>query len=60
MIAKDLLSAFDPEDLNQSGPRTATATESWPPAAAGGHDLVQDFLGRPLSPDPFHQWLSGS
>jgi len=60
VIAKDLFSAFDPDDLRSAG--TAHRYRDRVLAAGGsrdGHDLVQDFLGRPLRPDRFHQWLSG-
>ena len=52
VIAKDLFSAFDPDDLQSAG--TAHRYRDRVLAAGGsrdGHDLVQDFLGRPLSPD---------
>lgn len=59
VIAKDLFSAFDPDDLQSLG--TAHRFRDRVLAAGGsrdGHDLVEDFLGRPLSTEAFHRWLS--
>jgi thimet oligopeptidase len=59
VIAKDLFSAFDPDDLQSPG--TAHRYRDRVLAAGGsrdGHDLVEDFLGRPLSTEAFHRWLS--
>ncbi len=59
VIAKDLLSVFDPDDLQS--PRTAHRYRDRVLAAGGsrdGHDLVEDFLGRPLSTEAFHRWLA--
>ena len=59
VIAKDLFSAFDPDDLQSPG--TAHRFRDRVLAAGGsrdGHDLVEDFLGRPFSTEAFHRWLS--
>ena len=59
VIAKDLFSAFDPDDLQSPGP--AHRYRDRVLAAGGsrdGHDLVEDFLGRPVSTEAFHRWLS--
>lgn len=59
VIAKDLFSAFDPGDLQAPG--TAHRYRDRVLAVGGsrdGHDLVEDFLGRPLSREAFHRWLS--
>ena len=59
VIAKDLFSAFDPDNLQS--PQTAHRFRDRVLAVGGsrdGHDLVEDFLGRPLSTEAFHQWLS--
>jgi thimet oligopeptidase len=60
VIAKDLFSAFDPEDL-LSGEVAARYRDTV--LARGGSadaaDLVADFLGRPYSFDAFETWLRG-
>ena len=60
VIAKDLFSAFDPEDLFAADVATRYRDRV---LAAGGSkdaaDLVEDFLGRPYSTDAFTAWLVG-
>jgi thimet oligopeptidase len=59
VIAKDLFSAFDPDDLQSPG--IAHRYRDRVLAAGGsrdGHDLVEGFLGRPMSTEAFHRWLS--
>jgi thimet oligopeptidase len=61
VIAKDLFSAFDPDDLQSPG--TAHRFRDRVLAAGGsrdGYDLIEDFLGRPLSTEAFHLWLAGT
>ncbi len=58
VIAKDLFSAFDREDL--FAPETARRYRDSILAAGGTKDaaeLVADFLGRPYSTDAFSGWL---
>ncbi len=59
VIAKDLFSAFDPDDLFAAGPATAYRDKV---LARGGTadaaDLVADFLGRPFSFDSYASWLA--
>lgn len=61
VIAKDLFSAFDPDDLfaTDVALRYRDAV-----LAAGGSkdaaDLVEDFLGRPYDSAAFRAWLAGS
>lgn len=58
VIAKDLFTGFDPEDLLASGPagryrEKVLAPGGSAPAAA----LVRDFLGRDYTFDAFKEWL---
>ncbi|MCW4457797.1 M3 family metallopeptidase [Microbacterium sp. MPKO10] len=60
VIAKDLLSAFDPADLFNVD--VASRYRDTILARGGSRDaadLVADFLGRPYSFDAFGRWLSG-
>ena len=59
VIAKDMFSAFDPDDLFD----TAVAGRYRDCVLAGGGskdaaDLVADFLGRPYQFDAFGRWLT--
>ncbi|WP_068115217.1 M3 family metallopeptidase [Nocardioides dokdonensis] len=58
VIAKDLFSAFDAEDL--FAPEVTTRYRDRVLAAGGSKDaadLVEDFLGRPYEPAAFTAWL---
>lgn len=58
VIAKDLFSAFDPDDLFDPGP--ATRYRDTILAAGGSRDaaaLVAEFLGRPYDTAAFTAWL---
>jgi len=58
VIAKDLFSAFDREDL--FAPETARRYRDTILAAGGSKDaaeLVADFLGRPYNVEAFGTWL---
>ena len=59
VIAKDLFSAFDPDDLFATDVATRYRDSI---LAAGGSkdaaDLVRDFLGRPYDTAAFEAWLS--
>ncbi|QIX28795.1 Zn-dependent oligopeptidase [Nocardioides sp. JQ2195] len=61
VIAKDLFSAFDQDDLFADGPAQRYRDTV---LAAGGSkdaaDLVADFLGRPYNADAFRAWLEAS
>jgi thimet oligopeptidase len=60
VIAKDLFSAFDPDDL--MAPEVATRYRDVILARGGSADaadLVAEFLGRPYSFDAFEAWLRG-
>ncbi|MBA2446325.1 MAG: peptidase M3, partial [Nocardioidaceae bacterium] len=60
VIAKDLLSAFDVDDLFEAV--TAARYRDTILAAGGSRDaadLVRDFLGRPYNFDAFTRWLDG-
>lgn len=61
VIAKDLFSAFDPDDLFD---REVALRYRDRVLAAGGSkdaaDLVEDFLGRPYTSDAFREWLERS
>jgi thimet oligopeptidase len=61
VIAKDLFSAFDPDDLFSTDVAHRYRDRV---LAAGGSkdaaDLVADFLGRPYSFDAFEAWLNRS
>lgn len=59
VIAKDLFSAFDRDDL--FAPEVARNYRDKVLAPGGSRDaadLVEDFLGRPYSFDPFAAWLA--
>ena len=59
MIAKDLFSAFDPDDL--LAPEVARRYRDRvlaPGGSADAADLVADFLGRPYTFDAFEAWLT--
>ncbi|GAA4128577.1 M3 family metallopeptidase [Nocardioides fonticola] len=61
VIAKDLFSAFDPDDL--FAPEVATRYRDTVLAAGGSKDaadLVADFLGRPYDSAAFRRWLTSS
>ena len=61
VIAKDLFSAFDPEDLFAAD--VALRYRDTVLAAGGSKDaadLVADFLGRPYDSAAFKRWLSGT
>jgi thimet oligopeptidase len=61
VIAKDLFSAFDPNDLLDS--EMGTQYRDAILAPGGGRDaalLVEDFLGRPYSFEPYRRWLTGT
>jgi thimet oligopeptidase len=61
VIAKDLFSAFDSEDL--FAPEVAHRYRDRILAAGGSRDaadLVEDFLGRPYTFDAFESWLNRS
>jgi thimet oligopeptidase len=58
VIAKDLFSAFDPDNL--FAPETAQRYRDTVLAPGGSRDaadLVEDFLGRPYTIDAFTRWL---
>jgi thimet oligopeptidase len=58
VIAKDLFSAFDPDDLLD--PTVAGRYRDRVLARGGSGDaaeLVADFLGRPYGVEAFEQWL---
>jgi thimet oligopeptidase len=58
VIAKDLSSAFDPQDLFDTGVASRYRdTVLAPGGAADAADLVTAFLGRPYSFDAFQRWL---
>jgi thimet oligopeptidase len=59
VIAKDLFSAFDPDDLFD--PVTAHRYRDLilaPGGARDAADLVEDFLGRPYTFDAYGAWLA--
>ena len=59
VIAKDLFSAFDPDDLFD--PVTAHRYRDLilaPGGARDAADLVEDFLGRPYTFDAYGEWLA--
>jgi len=59
VIAKDLFSAFDPDDL--LAPATAHRyrdTVLAPGGSKDAADLVADFLGRPYNTEAFSRWLN--
>ena len=60
MIARDLLTGFNPEDLMDPGPaqkyrRTVLEPGGSMPAA----QLVENFLGRPFNIKAYREWLLG-
>lgn len=58
VIAKDLFSAFDPDDL--LAPEVARRYRDTVLAAGGSRDaadLVEEFLGRPYTSEAFRAWL---
>jgi thimet oligopeptidase len=58
VIAKDLFSAFDPDDLfDPEIARRYRDRVLAPGGSADAADLVEDFLGRPYSFDAFQRWL---
>jgi thimet oligopeptidase len=60
VIAKDLFSAFDPDDLFD--PEVAGRYRDRILAPGGSKDaadLVEDFLGRPFTFDAYAEWLAG-
>jgi thimet oligopeptidase len=60
VIAKDLFSAFDQDDLMASD--VARRYRDTVLAAGGSRDaadLVESFLGRPMDTDAFDRWLAG-
>jgi thimet oligopeptidase len=58
-IAKDLLTAFDPDDLFAPGPATRYRdTVLTPGGSQDAADLVAEFLGRPFNTEAFGRWLS--
>ena len=59
VIAKDLFSAFDTDDL--MAPGVARRYRDTVLAAGGSRDaadLVRSFLGRPTNTDAFDRWLT--
>lgn len=59
VIAKDLFSAFNPDDLfDQTVARRYRDLVLAPGGSKDATDLVRDFLGRDYSFDAFEQWLS--
>jgi thimet oligopeptidase len=59
VIAKDLFSAFDPDDLFAPDvARRYRDTVLAPGGSKDAADLVADFLGRPYNTEAFSQWLN--
>jgi thimet oligopeptidase len=59
VIAKDLFSAFDPDDLfDPDVARRFRDTVLAPGGSRDAADLVADFLGRPYSVAAFRRWLA--
>jgi thimet oligopeptidase len=59
VIAKDLFSAFDPDDLfdpEVAGP--LPRPDPRPGGTRDAADLVADFLGRPYTFDAYGAWLA--
>ena len=59
VIAKDLFSAFDPDDLFD--PEVAHRYRDLilaPGGARDAADLVEEFLGRPYTFDAYGEWLA--
>jgi thimet oligopeptidase len=61
VIAKDLFAAFDSHDLlnPEIGKRYCDAILA-PGGSRDATELIEDFLGRPHSFEPFRRWLSGT
>jgi thimet oligopeptidase len=60
VIAKDLFSAFDPDDLFDPGVAARYRDSVLVPGGSkDAADLVADFLGRPFSFDAYAAWLGG-
>ena len=58
VIAKDLLTGFDTDDLLATGPaRRYVETVLAPGGSRDAADLVADFLGRPSGYEAFTSWL---
>ncbi|MEM7589713.1 MAG: M3 family metallopeptidase, partial [Myxococcota bacterium] len=61
VIAQDLFSEFQRQGaLNQDVCQQYRETILEPGASKDGTDMVQDFLGRPFSMQPFHKKLQGN
>ena len=59
VIAKDMFSAFDPDDLFAEGvSRRYRDKVLVPGGSQDAADLVSDFLGRPYDADAFTAWLT--
>ncbi|MBZ5738106.1 M3 family metallopeptidase [Nocardioides mangrovi] len=59
VIAKDLFSAFDPDDLFAPGPAARYRDRVLAPGGSrDAADLVADFLGRPYTFDAYAAWLA--
>ncbi len=59
VIAKDLFSAFDPDDLFEPGiARRYRDRVLAPGGRRDAADLVEDFLGRPYTIDAWTRWLN--
>lgn len=59
VIAKDLFSAFDPEDLFESSVAARYRDRVLAPGGScDAADLVSDFLGRPSTFDAYAAWLA--
>ena len=59
VIAKDLLSAFDPDDLlDPAVAQRYRDTVLAPGGSRDAADLVAEFLGRPYSTEAFSAWLN--
>ena len=60
VIAKDMFSAFDRDDLFAVGPATRYRdTILAPGGSRDAADLVESFLGRPYDSRAFTEWLNG-
>jgi thimet oligopeptidase len=59
VIAKDMFSAFDPDDMFAPDVARRYRDRVLAPGGSGdAADLVADFLGRPYSFDAFGAWLA--
>ena len=59
VIAKDLFSAFDPDDMLDPGVAARYRDAVLAPGGSrDAADLVADFLGRPYTTDAFAAWLN--